>query len=54
MFDAMTALGLPGYSATVFLTNLFEIPRQLDAWLDVPKVVFDSLEEVEAAGERVD
>ena len=54
MFDAMTALGLPGFSATVFLTNLYEIPRHLDALLDMPKEVFDCPEETEAAGWRVD
>ena len=54
MFDAMTAINLPGFSATVFLTNLFEIPRQLDKLLELPREVFDRPEEIEAAGWRVD
>ena len=54
MFDALTACNLPGYSATVFITNVFQIPRQLDALLDLPKEVYDRPEEVEAAGWRVD
>ena len=54
MFDAMTALGLPGFSAAVFLTNLYEIPHQLDQLLELPREVFDRPEEIEAAGWRVD
>lgn len=54
LFDAFTACDLPGYSATVFLTNLFEIPRPLDQLLELPKEVFDTPDEIEAAGWRVD
>ena len=34
---------LTGYSATVFLTNLFLMPKQLDEFLALPKEVFDGL-----------
>lgn len=54
MFDALTACDLAGFSATVFLTNLYEMPRELDSLLELPKEVFDRPEEVEAAGWRVD
>lgn len=54
LFDARRALGLTGYSATVFQTNLFLIPRHLDALLSLPKETFDTAEEVLAAGWRVD
>lgn len=54
LFDALNACDLPGYSATIFLTTLFEVPRQLDALLALPKEVFDTPDEIEAAGWRVD
>lgn len=53
LFDARAA-GLTGYSATVFLTNLFLLPPALDRFLALPKEVFDSAEELLAAGWRVD
>ncbi len=54
LFDARTALELCGYSSTVFLTSLFEMPPSLDQFLKLPKEVFDSSEELLAAGWRVD
>ena len=54
LFDAMTTLGLPGFSATVFLCNMFEVPRQLRELLDLPREIYDRPEEIEAAGWRVD
>lgn len=54
MFDAMTAISLTGYSATVFLTNLFGLPQRVEDLLALPKEVFDRPEEIEAAGWRVD
>ena len=53
LFDAR-ALSLTGYSATVFLTNLFTLPRTLDQLLALPKEVFDTAEEVARAGWGVD
>jgi hypothetical protein len=54
MFDAMGRCGLPGYSATVFFTNLFLMPRKLAAFLALPKEMFDTREELADAGWCVD
>src|SRR5438105_9224382 len=54
LFDAEGLYGLYGYSATVFLTNLFARPRALLAFLALPKCVYDTAEEVYAAGWRTD
>jgi len=54
LFDAMGALELTGFSATVFFTNMFELPQELEAILQLPKEVFDTPEEIFAAGWRVD
>jgi hypothetical protein len=54
MFDAMGTCGLPGFSATVFLTNVFLLPRQLDEFLALPREMFDTREEVADAGWCVD
>src|SRR4051794_7827886 len=54
LFDAVSALGLYGYSATVFSGNLFEIPPKLDDFLSLPREVFDTPEEVFDAGWCVD
>lgn len=53
VFDARAA-GLSGYSASVFLTNLFTLPAAFDEFLALPKDVFDCAEELAAAGWRVD
>ena len=54
LFDAKGLYGLFGYSATVFLANLFSRPLTLPALLALPKQVFDTAEEVYTAGWRVD
>jgi hypothetical protein len=54
LFDAMGSHDLPGYSATVFLTNLFLMPRQLNEFLALPKEVFDTREELADAGWCID
>lgn len=48
------SLGLTGYSAAVFLTNVFTLPPTVDGLLALPKEVFDSADEVAACGWRVD
>ncbi len=53
LFDSRSA-GLTGFSATVFFTNLFEMPPTLKKFLDLPKEVFDGAEEVTQAGWFVD
>jgi hypothetical protein len=54
LLDALGACGLPGRSATVYLSNLFELPATLDAFLALPHETFDLPEEVFAAGWTVD
>ena len=52
--DVMRLAGKPGYSATVFLANLFLLPRTLEEFLALPREVFDAPEEVYDAGWRID
>ena len=54
LFDAKTACELPGYAATVFLCNLFLMPRTLDEFLALPHETFDTPEEIADAGWAVD
>jgi hypothetical protein len=52
--DLDKLFSLPGYRCTVFLANLLLLPDTLGQFLALPKEVFDSPEEVFAAGWRVD
>ena len=54
LFDAFGLCRLTGFSATVFLTNLFTLPPSLPALLALPREVFDTPDELLAAGWRVD
>jgi hypothetical protein len=54
LFDAEAVCDRSGYRCTVFLSNLVLLPRQLDQLLALPKEVFDTFEELVAAGWRVD
>jgi hypothetical protein len=54
MFDAMGTTSRPGFSATVFACNLFLLPDSFEEFLKLPKEVFDTAEELLAAGWRVD
>jgi hypothetical protein len=54
LIDVVSALDLPGYSATVFLTNIFQLPDDLTDVISYPKEVFDTPEEIFAAGWRLD
>ena len=54
MFDARGACGLTGYSAAVFLGNLFLLPATVQELLAGPREVFDSRDDLVAAGWRVD
>jgi hypothetical protein len=54
LFDAMGCAQLPGYSSTVFMTNLFLMPRQIDEFLGLAKEMFDTREELADAGWCVD
>lgn len=54
LFDAQSLGNLTGYQCTVWLTNLFLIPRKLDRFLALPKEVYDTFDELVAGGWRVD
>jgi hypothetical protein len=54
LFDLGGACGLYGHRCTVFLANLFLLPETLDGFLALPREVFDTVEEVAAAGWVVD
>ena len=54
LYDCWSVAGRAGLSATVFLTNLFLLPRTEEQFLALPKETFDTPEEVAAAGWRVD
>ena len=53
LYDVFHSKGVPGHGATVFFGNLFLLPRE-DEFLNLPREVYDNLEEVYAAGWRVD
>lgn len=54
LYDARGASGLYGYSATVFRTNLFLLPATERKFLQLPRYVYDTWEEVADAGWTVD
>ncbi len=54
LFDARGVADLCGYRTTVIRTNLFDLPETLAALLALPREVFDSGDELIAAGWRVD
>lgn len=54
VFDARSVCGLTGYSATVFLCNLFTLPSRLDEFLALPREVFDNADELARASWQVD
>ena len=54
LYDARGVSGKFGYSSTVFLVNMFEIPSTEAEFLDLPKHVHDTFEELAAAGWTVD
>ncbi len=54
LVDLWRLAGVPGYSATVFRANQFSLPKKVARILALPKEVFDTADEVLAAGWRVD
>jgi hypothetical protein len=54
LFDARGVCGLTGYSATVYLTCLFTLPSTLEAFLALPREVFDTTDELVERGWRID
>jgi hypothetical protein len=54
LYDARGASNLCGYSATVFRTNLLLLPATEREFLQLPRYVYDTWEEVADAGWTVD
>jgi hypothetical protein len=54
LYDALGASGRVGYSATVFLCNVFLLPATEAEFLALPKETFDTAEEIYQAGWRID
>ena len=54
LFDSQGVCNITGYCCAVFLSNLFALPSRLDQFFALPKEVYDSFDEVVAAGWRVD
>ena len=54
LYDARGVSGRYGFSCTVFLTNLFLLPRTEAELLGRPRCVYDSFEELADAGWAVD
>ncbi len=54
LYDARAVSGTCGYSATVFLTNLFLLPPTEAKHLTLPKCVYDTAEEMADNGWAVD
>ncbi len=52
--DLRGLYGLTGYSATVFLANLFRLPPAPGAFLALPRETYDCAEEVADSGWSVD
>ena len=52
--DVLGLTGRPGHSATVHFANVFLLPPTLEGLLALPREVFDTPEEVFAAGWRID
>jgi hypothetical protein len=50
LYDARTCSGKLGFSATVFLQNLFLLPSTEAEILQLPRETFDTVEEVFDAG----
>ena len=54
LYDAVGVSGRYGYTATVWLTNLFLIPKTEAEFFERPKIVYDTFEELVEDGWVVD
>jgi hypothetical protein len=54
VFDARSVCGETGFSACVFLTNVFALPSTLDAFFSLPREMYDTADELFDNGWRVD
>lgn len=54
LFDSVGCGGPTGFSSAVLLSNVFTLPRSLEAILALPREVYDTPEELGLAGWVVD
>src|SRR5947209_7546746 len=54
LYDALGTCGPYGFSATVFLANLFLLPLAEEQLFALPRLVYDTADEIAAAGWTVD
>ena len=54
MFDAVGVSNTYGYSSAVFFTNVFDLPPTVAEVFALPRVVYDTLDELAADGWVVD
>jgi hypothetical protein len=54
MFDAVGAAGVHGYDCTVFLCNFFELPATDAEFLALPRLSYDTLDELADDGWAID
>jgi hypothetical protein len=54
LYDAVGVSGACGFSATVFVTNLLDLPRTEAEFLALPRHAYDTPEELAADGWVVD
>ena len=54
MYDCWSVGRRPGFSATVFIANVFLLPKTEAEFLTLPKCVYDTPDELLADGWRVD
>jgi hypothetical protein len=54
LYDCWSVGRRPGFSATVFLTNIFTLPSTEEQLLALPRETFDTPDEIAGAGWRLD
>lgn len=54
LYDAVGVSGRYGFTATVFLTNIFDLPKTEAELFTLPKIVYDTFDELVADGWVVD
>jgi hypothetical protein len=54
LYDACGTSGTYGYRCTVFLTNLFDLPPTEPEFLELPRLVYDTFDEMADDGWVVD
>lgn len=54
LYDARGMSGTYGYSATIFIANLFLLPPTEAEFLALPRIVYDTADEIADAGWTLD